>query len=125
VSEDFVFAVAATSHVFQGVNSREDEAISVHPIGILGVEVHKLVEEDVSDGCHTHGHTRVAGVGLEGRINLDSNCSVLDAFLQPESRLGFGRDSLLTASRRIVLMASSSSFVYPIFADFYTSVPWR
>lgn len=34
---------------------REDEAIPVQPLGVLGVELHEFVEEDVSDRRHTPG----------------------------------------------------------------------
>jgi hypothetical protein len=49
---------------------RENETITVDPIGVLGVEVHELVEENVGNGGHAHGGTGVARVGLGGGINL-------------------------------------------------------
>jgi hypothetical protein len=48
----------------------EHEAITVDPVGVLGVEAHELVEEDVSHGGHAHGGTGMAGVGFEGSIDL-------------------------------------------------------
>lgn len=72
-------------------NLRQDEAIPVQPLGVLGVELHELVEKDVGDGSHapvtavsgcfgvarrgeeqenSHGGTGVTGVGMEGRISL-------------------------------------------------------
>lgn len=55
---------------------REDETITVGPVGVLGVEVHELVEKNVSDGGHAHGGTGVAGVGLEGGIDLELFISI-------------------------------------------------
>lgn len=57
---------------------RENEAVAVDPVWVLWVELHELVEEDVSDWGHTHGRTRVTRVGLEGRIdllNMSSACA--------------------------------------------------
>ena len=76
-------------------NSRENESIAVHPVRILRVEGHELVEENVGNRCHTpvpvsvnsnflcetgigshkyifysHGRARVARVGCEGGIDL-------------------------------------------------------
>ena len=48
----------------------ENETIPVDPVGVLGVEVHELVEENVGHGSHAHGGTGVPRVGLEGGINL-------------------------------------------------------
>lgn len=48
----------------------ENKTIAVDPVGVLGVEVHELVEKDVSHGGHTHGGTGMAGVGPEGGIDL-------------------------------------------------------
>ena len=50
---------------------RENEAISVEPIWVLGVEGHKLVEEDVSGWSQAHWSPGVTGVRLEGGIDLD------------------------------------------------------
>lgn len=49
---------------------RKNESVTVDPARVLWVEPHELVEQDVRDWGHTHGRTRVAGVGLEGRIDL-------------------------------------------------------
>jgi hypothetical protein len=54
------------------VHVREDEAIAVDPVGVLGVESHELVEQDVGRRGHAHRGARVAGVGLEGGIDLDA-----------------------------------------------------
>lgn len=56
---------------------RENETITVEPVGVLGVEVHELVEQNVSHGGHAHGGTRVTRVGLGGGINLDESVSKL------------------------------------------------
>ena len=48
----------------------ENETIAVDPVGVLRVEAHEFVEEDVSDGGHAHGGTGMAGIGLEGGIDL-------------------------------------------------------
>jgi hypothetical protein len=49
---------------------RENESVAVDPFGVLGVESHKLVEDNVGHRSHAHGGTRVAGVGLESGIDL-------------------------------------------------------
>lgn len=56
---------------------RENESITVDPVGVLGVEAHELVEQNVSHWGHTHGGTRVARVGLGGGINLEKSVSKL------------------------------------------------
>lgn len=48
----------------------EDEAVAVEPLGVLRVEGHELVEQDVGDRSHAHGRTGVARVGLERGIDL-------------------------------------------------------
>lgn len=76
---------------------RKNEAITVEPLGVLGVEVHETVEKDVGNRSHApkedvstylrwrearslpvelscqrnlHGGTRVTGVGMGGGIGL-------------------------------------------------------
>lgn len=49
---------------------RENESVSVDPVGVLGVETHELVEKNVRDRGHTHGCTGVTRVGFGGRIDL-------------------------------------------------------
>jgi hypothetical protein len=43
---------------------REDESVTVVPLGVLGVEPHEPVPEDVCDRSHAHRGTGVAGVGI-------------------------------------------------------------
>lgn len=50
---------------------REDEAVAVDPFGVLRVEGHELVPQDVGNRGHAHGRTRVAGVGLGRSIDLE------------------------------------------------------
>jgi len=52
------------------VDLRENESVSVDPVGVLGVETHELVEKNVRDGGHAHGGTGVTRVGFGGRIDL-------------------------------------------------------
>lgn len=74
-------------------NSREDETVAVQPVGVLGVEPHEVLEEDVGNGSHapvggcqygcvfmgggvrggkdSHGSTRVSRVAGKGGINLE------------------------------------------------------
>ena len=33
-------------------HSREDESVTVEPLGVLGVELHDPVEKNVGNGCH-------------------------------------------------------------------------
>lgn len=49
---------------------RENESITIDPVGVLGVESHEFVEKDVGNRCHTHGRTGMPGVGCEGGIDL-------------------------------------------------------
>ena len=74
------------------MNLREDETVTVQPVGVLGVEVHELVEQNVSNwghspvemksvciryrpvaGVNSHGSTRVSRVAVSGRIGLLSS----------------------------------------------------
>jgi hypothetical protein len=52
---------------------REDETVAVDPFGVLGVESHELVPDDVGHRGHTHGGTRMARVCLECGIDLCRN----------------------------------------------------
>lgn len=49
---------------------RENKSVTVGPVGVLGVELHELVEENVGHRGHAHGRTGVAGVCLCGGIDL-------------------------------------------------------
>lgn len=49
---------------------RKNKAVAVDPVGVLGVERHELVEQDVGHWGHAHGRTRVTRVGLECGIDL-------------------------------------------------------
>lgn len=49
---------------------RENKAIAVDPFGVLWVESHELVEQDVGHRGHAHGRARMARVGLECGIDL-------------------------------------------------------
>ena len=55
-----------------GVYLRQDKAISVDPVGVLRVEGHEFVEHDMGNRCHAHRSPGMAGVGLEGGIDLDT-----------------------------------------------------
>ena len=37
----------------RSVHLRQHEAITVQPLGALGVELHEFVEKNVGNGCHT------------------------------------------------------------------------
>lgn len=50
---------------------RKHKAISVEPAGILRVEGHELVEENMGHWGHAHGCARMAGVRLKGGIDLE------------------------------------------------------
>lgn len=39
---------------------RENETISVQPLGVLGVEVHELIEDNVGNGSHSPRGTLVS-----------------------------------------------------------------
>jgi hypothetical protein len=49
---------------------REDEAIAVEPVGVLWVESHEFVPDNVSHRGHAHRGARMARVGLESGIDL-------------------------------------------------------
>lgn len=72
------------------VDLRENESVSVDPVGVLGVEAHELVEKNVSDRGHTHGGTGVTRVGFGGRIDLWEHLmsvqSIIDCPLAGDSR---------------------------------------
>jgi hypothetical protein len=77
-------------HSSDRANSRENETVAVQPAGVLGVELHELVEDNVGNGRHapgmgvskpwdrwgfavgvdSHGSTGVSRVAGEGGINL-------------------------------------------------------
>jgi hypothetical protein len=51
---------------------RENKAIAIDPVWVLGVERHELVEHNVSHRGHAHRGARVARVGLECGIDLQN-----------------------------------------------------
>lgn len=55
---------------------REDKAVAVDPFGVLGVEGHELVEQDVGDRGHAHRGARMARVGLECGIDLEKSSHI-------------------------------------------------
>jgi hypothetical protein len=55
------------------VDLRENESVSVEPVGVLGVEGHELVEKNVSNRGHAHRGTGVTRVGFGGRIDLEEH----------------------------------------------------
>ena len=55
----------------QRLHLREYESIPVEPIRILRVEIHELVEKDVSNRRHAHWGTGMPGIGFEGSIDLE------------------------------------------------------
>ena len=81
--EDYFLSVRKGPHLLArrsdlgGCDLREDESISVEPVRVLWVEGHEFVEENMSNGGHAHGRTRVAGVGLESGIDLETQTSML------------------------------------------------
>jgi hypothetical protein len=60
----------------------KNETIPVQPVGILGVEVHELVEEDVGHRGHAHRGTGVTGIGLEGGIDRKNTDRVDSQLIQ-------------------------------------------
>jgi hypothetical protein len=60
----------ASSQKYREYNVRENEAVSVHPIGVLGVESHELVEKNVGHRGHAHRGARMARVGGSRGIDL-------------------------------------------------------
>lgn len=95
-------------------HSREHESISVHPVGILRVKGHKLVEEDMSHRGHAHRSAGMPGVRIEGCIDL-GRCHQSLALVQPrgvtpaEGESGEqGLNCPRTANKRMVLMANQS-----------------
>ena len=109
---------------------RENEAVAVDPFGVLGVESHELVEQDVGNRGHAHRGARVTRVGLRGGIDLQSSRrQQLSLFTSRQiwismylvgKRIGWrsgvatwwgrGRGEQRTAKVLMVLTASSSVF---------------
>lgn len=92
---------------------REHESITVKPIRILRVELHELVEENVGYRCHAHRRTGMAGVRLEGGIDLVWNVSeIVSLSTKGESEggadFGCNRGRIITARSRMVLIHNSS-----------------
>eukprot|EP00850_Spirogloea_muscicola_P011473 SM000071S21097 [mRNA] locus=s71:348042:352773:- [translate_table: standard] len=63
---DAIVAVDVEQRVLEHapVAGRENKAIPVEVVGVLGVESHVLIEQDVGHGRAAHGQARVAGLGL-------------------------------------------------------------
>jgi hypothetical protein len=49
---------------------RQNEAITIDPVGILGIEGHEFIEEHMGDGSKTHRSSRMTRVGFESGIRL-------------------------------------------------------
>lgn len=52
-------------------NLRENESVTVSPLGVLGVEVHESVEENMGSRSTAHRGTGVTRVGLGRGIDLE------------------------------------------------------
>src|SRR5262245_12696344 len=76
------------THGWRG-EARQDKTIPVQPIGILGVEAHDFVEENVRHGSKTHWSTGVAGFGLRGHVDGETADGV-DAFPVEAGGRGLG-----------------------------------
>lgn len=105
--------------VRNGEYVRENETIAVHPVGILGVERHELVEQDVSDWGHSHGRARVARVRRTRSIDLWAYVSGLRCWEKSAMAGSPERGQERTARVRIVLMASSSTLSYGMTGNVY------
>ena len=53
----------------RAVAGRQHEAVAVRPVGIGGVEAHRLAEQHSGDIRHAHRHAGVAGLGRLHRIH--------------------------------------------------------
>ena len=89
----------------------QNETVPVHPVRVLGVEGHELVEKHMGHGSHAHGGTGVPRVGLEGGIDLHRSISIRQA-----GNLGCRRRGVHTARVRMVLMANWSMSEYGMMA---------
>ncbi|KAI5462659.1 hypothetical protein BGZ63DRAFT_220928 [Mariannaea sp. PMI_226] len=52
----FLLSAMCETYAWRGRKTRylrENEAVTVEPLGVLGVELHELVEEDVGNGSHS------------------------------------------------------------------------
>ena len=83
-----------------GSDLREYESISIEPIRILRVEVHKFVEKNVGNGRHAHGGAGMPGVGFERSIDLSTVRGTISSYC-----------ILLPCVREIVEDSSSSVMV--------------
>lgn len=52
------------------INSRENKSVPVDPVGVLGIELHELIEKDMRDWGHSHRRTGMARVRIRDRISL-------------------------------------------------------
>lgn len=58
------------SIIAEHINLRENKTISIQPIGVLGIEGHEFIEENVGSRSKAHGGAGMAGIGFEGGIDL-------------------------------------------------------
>lgn len=54
------------------INSRENKSVPVDPVGVLGIELHELIEKDMRDWGHSHRRTGMARVRIRDRISLSN-----------------------------------------------------
>lgn len=125
------------------VDLRENKTISIQPIWVLRIEGQKFVEENMGSRSQSHGCAGMAGIGLEGgidlcngdRISLKASRICIELCFKSRSRTQLGSEFVideavkledggggapLTAKRRIVLIASSSSSLYPMMTGKYS-----
>ncbi len=53
-----------------GYDLRQDEAITIEPVWVLGIKTHEFVEHDMGNGCHSHWGSGMTGVGFKSGIDL-------------------------------------------------------
>ena len=106
------------------VHLRENESISIDPVRIRGIEAHKFVEQDMGYWSHPHGGARMPRIRSKGCIDLSKWTDVSIVLHLEPGKVGKPNRAYpgfpskepwmvgqLTARRRMVLMANSSSFV--------------
>lgn len=50
-------------------HSRKNETVAVDPFGVLGVEFHEVVEENMRSRCHSHWSARMTRVCVESGVD--------------------------------------------------------
>lgn len=67
---------------------RQGKSVPIDPMGVLGIESHELVKEDMSYRGHAHRSSRMTGICSECCVDLGKRLAVSD--LPPKQYLNVG-----------------------------------